>query len=192
VSHSVPIISRQAGARPPGGLKPFASRAFSLIEVVIAVAVFAGAIVAILGLLGPLMQNTREVLDSATAARLADSVDAELERLVRDPNFGFEWVEEQTSGEDFIELFGLQDGSYIVVADAAKNDPVTGKPRGILARDRYFRIVIRQLDAPASSDTFLALSIRAEWPYAVPAGENGVTTDETERQWFAFNTGLHR
>jgi len=161
--------------------------AFSLIEVVVAVAVFAGAIVAILGLMGPLLQNTREVLDSATAARLADSIDTELDRLVG--ALGFDEVRTATEGTNAIVMFGVQDGSYIVVADAVENDPGTGKPRGILARDRYFRIVIRQLDAPASSDTFLPLSIRAEWPFNTPAG---VETAETERNWFAFNTGLRR
>ncbi|HEX9783779.1 MAG TPA: prepilin-type N-terminal cleavage/methylation domain-containing protein [Opitutaceae bacterium] len=162
------------------------AQGFSLIEVVIAVAVFAGSIVAILGLLGPTLQTTREVIDSAVAARLADGINEELNRV------GFDFVKGATSppgeGETAnpLELFAIADGSRVAEKLLANS---TTDDRAIALPDRYFRIIVRQLAEPAPSDVFVALNIRVEWPFRLPDGtSNGVENEPTERRWFSFNT----
>ncbi|BET67062.1 hypothetical protein ASA1KI_19800 [Opitutales bacterium ASA1] len=133
-------------------------------EVVVAVAVFAGAIVAVIGMLGPSLRATREVLDSAVAARLAAVVDGELEVL------GFDAVESL----DEIEAYATIDGSYIVAATEVSNpenpraspDPIVqGLRPGIAAERRYFRIVISKVDQPPATAAFEPRLVRVEWPY---------------------------
>ncbi|MGH8018911.1 MAG: type IV pilus modification PilV family protein [Opitutaceae bacterium] len=149
--------------------------AFSLLEVVVAVSVFAGTIVAILGLLGPTLQTTRELLDATVAARLADGVALELKRV----GYGF------VVGRAEIEIFAVADGSYVVEASNANNksDDI---PRGIPLDERYFRMIVSDLDAPPSDpNEFRSLGVRVEWPYRLPP--EGAETEERERKWFSFN-----
>ena len=153
-----------------------------MIEVVVSVAIFAGAIVVVLGLLGPSLLTTREALDSAVASRIVDSVNMELKRLER--TSGFVAIKSGTTAPSEIALYGTQDGSYIV---SAGNDPITGAPKGVAPSDRYFRVVIRQLTKPTSSDWFLALNVRVEWPHA---GIGGTVVPVEERKSFSFNLGL--
>lgn len=165
------------------GFKRGRSDAFSLIEVVVAVGVFAGTIVAVLGLLGPALQTSREVIDSSVAARLAEGVDQELGRA------GYNFVSTSTAGAGEIHLYAISDGSYLAEESIVGNDPVTGNPKGIAAGNRYFRLIVTRLDEPVppADDSFLALSIRAEWPFNSAAGNEA---DATERKWFSFNTSI--
>ena len=80
---------------------------FSLIEVVIATAVFATAIVAIIGLMSPLSRRVEDVIDSETAARLAGSIQAELSRL------GFNTVSPEIAKGDPLYLYATPDGRRV-------------------------------------------------------------------------------
>ena len=62
-------------------------RAFSLIEVVIATGIFAGAVAVILGLLGALLRNAAEAESALAAQRLPDAVQVELTHLARSRGF---------------------------------------------------------------------------------------------------------
>jgi hypothetical protein len=166
-------------------------------EVVVAVAVFAGAIVAVIGMLGPSLRATREVLDSAVAARLAAVVDRELEIL------GFDTV----ASLDEIEAYATIDGSYIVAASEVSNpesprtspDPIVqGLRPGIDAERRYFRIFISKIDQPPATAAFEPRLVRVEWPYLyLVEGEDSFSSDEAQVRadaggYFTFVTAMRR
>lgn len=74
-------------------------RAFSLVEVVIAVGIFAVAVLAILALLLPNTQKVEELMDADVSRRLSENIQSELQRYSRlvaeqqkavNPNSGFD------------------------------------------------------------------------------------------------------
>ncbi|MBW8781618.1 MAG: prepilin-type N-terminal cleavage/methylation domain-containing protein [Verrucomicrobia bacterium] len=62
-------------------------RAFSLIEVVIAVGIFAVSIVAVIGLMAPSNKSVSEVRDADDTTRVVNAVQAELQRLAENQRF---------------------------------------------------------------------------------------------------------
>jgi prepilin-type N-terminal cleavage/methylation domain-containing protein len=173
--------------------------AFTLIEVIIAVAIFAGAIVVIIGLFGPLNRSIGEVADNGRAARLADGINVELMRL-RD-------TQSTTSGSKLdalatlvangavLNLVASADGSRVIRESDAVNDPLTGTPPGIATRDRYYLIEVRMQPAPlnytAGTSTFLALTATVSWPYQVATGPTtSIPSVVSERQSLLFNYAL--
>ena len=135
---------------------------FSLIEVVVAVGIFAIAIVGVIGLLAPTAKSIGDVTDTAAATRLADGVASELARL-RDsvptsgsPRLGLDglYTKISTGNSDTSKysLTAVADGSYVVRDDKttgssnpANNDPVNppaNQPRGIAKNNRYFIIEV--------------------------------------------------
>lgn len=152
---------------------------FSLIEVIVAVAIFAGSVVAILGLLSPASQSVEDVLDSYTANRLTENIRAELSRI------GFDEAVSLTGGTNTILLVARQDGERVLLLD----DPGGGAPAdrvlndatlpGMAERDRYFIISLgRQTGDLAYSPIsgFLALRANVSWPYQRPVGPQSTTT----------------
>ena len=55
-------------------------KAFSLVEVVVALGIFAIAIVSVIGLLSPTVKSVNDVVDDGIAQRLAGNVNLELQR----------------------------------------------------------------------------------------------------------------
>lgn len=151
--------------------------AFSLVEVVVAVAVFAGVIVAVLGLLGPSLRVTREALDSTVAARLADAIDGELRLL------GFGSATTITATAD-ITLFASPDGARVSLS----NEPSTSL-KYLGTQERYFAVFIRRLENPPTTATLLPLEIRAEWPYLRSDAESPPLRDD-RRAFYLFTTAL--
>ncbi len=150
--------------------------AFSLVEVVVAVGIFAIGIVGVLGLLSPSIKSVSEVGDTAVANRLADNIQVELERL------GFTAVTTALPNSGaLITLVANRDGSRVLLSTVADNDvAATDRPPGILHRDRYYGITVQQLSSlpyvAANSPGFIALSVRVVWPYQIPVGPAGATT----------------
>ncbi len=135
---------------------------FSLIEVVVAVGIFAIAIVGVIGLLAPTAKSIGDVTDTAAATRLADGVASELARL-RDsiPTSStnpthldglYTIINTGNSDASKYSLTAVADGSYVVRDDKttgssnpANNDPVNppaNQPRGIAKNNRYFLIEV--------------------------------------------------
>lgn len=171
---------------------------FSLIEVVIATAIFAASIVAVIGLMGPMTKRAEDVIDSEVAARLSASIQSELERV------GFA---DAVGLPAPITLFANPDGTVVrlgsgpevpLPVDRSPND--SGLP-GIPARDRYFRITLNRVTgqlafSPGTSGS-LALRADVEWPFWIPEGPatlnpTSVTTDphlevpEAQRQRMSY------
>jgi prepilin-type N-terminal cleavage/methylation domain-containing protein len=184
-----------------------ARQAFSLVEVVIAIGIFALAVSAILGLFGPLNRSVADVGHTMQAARLADAINVELMRirdsLAPDAESGLKLTSlNQLLNEGPIICVGSADGTRVVRLSEA-GLPITGIPPGIAPRDRFFLIEIRKQpdtipgsDLPnplAFRDVFLAVSATVSWPYQVPRGPQPDDADEADpaaRQFVKFNYAL--
>ncbi len=159
------------------------TQGFSLIEVVLAVGIFATVIIGVVGLLGPTVRSVRDVIDSTIAARLADGVDAELRRV------GFVGMVAATSGSTVLPLVATEDGSRIVRETDAGNAP-TATPPGIPQEERYYLVEVRRAVSPAytAGDPSLVLTIRVSWPYQRPG--SGTPVAPEDRSVFIFNTAI--
>lgn len=177
------------------------ARAFTLIEVVIAVGIFAGAIVIILALFGPLTRSIGEVADTSRAARLAEAINAELLRVcdAQVPTTGtkLDALADLVKNGAILRLVASNDGSHVVCETNADNDPVTGTPPGIALRDRYYLVEVRAQPAPlnytAGISAFLPLAATIKWPYQVatgPAPPDALAADLTQAQTILLNYAL--
>lgn len=144
--------------------------AFSLVEVVVAVGIFAIAVISILGLILPNTQAVADQLDDRVAQRLGQNIQLELQR------YGFETLVGELDNEDRrAYLVATADGSRVLItgedpfatwlptynnyrpSDASNHGAVTtplaaennletegtpGNPPGIAFRDRYFLVEI--------------------------------------------------
>ena len=149
---------------------------FSLVEVVVATAVFATAIVAVLGLMGPLSHQAEDIVDSEVAARLSQNIQLELERI------GFDSAVTITDPANPFYLVATKEGDRVLLASGTSpaDNPLSDTTLpGIANRDRYFRITVsRQTGALAYVDGtsgFLALQAEVEWPNLVPLGPASAT-----------------
>lgn len=163
-----------------------ARRAFSLIEVIVAAAIFAGAIVAVVGLLSPLSRRVGNVVDSETAARLCTSIQAELDRNPVDVVAAQTSPDAGTGEARTITLVVSSDGRRGRLwqsggggpADNALDDAALP---GIAERDRYFLVTIGRADetvyVPGVSGS-LAVRAHVVWPFRIPTGP--ATDGQTE------------
>jgi prepilin-type N-terminal cleavage/methylation domain-containing protein len=185
------------GAIPKGG--PGAAPAtmysrfggFSLIEVIVAVAVFAVSITVILALLPALTGREIETADRLVAARLPGALQAELARLAA-PGFDALAARTPVMGtplDNGLTLVATRDGSRLESLDYLP--PVNG---GIGAGAQYFVIECwRFADGPLRFDapqSALALSVRVSWPYRLPGAPAPTPVDS--RHELMFTVALNR
>lgn len=180
-------------------------RGFSLIEVLLAIGVFAFTILAVIAMLGSSSQATAEVLNSVNAGQISDAIRTELE------NYGYDALVSDTSGTGPLRLYGSKDADRVVLINNAGNDPEDDPP-GMYPRDRFFLIEIERLGVP-NEDSFahkladdwpfaaqLALSVRVYWPYNIPLGpptanpmgDDVRTVDSNRRSVAIFNVSIPR
>ncbi len=193
---------RQQAGRPPGK-RGFAAlsmtrnarvgtcRAFSLIEVIVAVALFAGTVTVILALLPGLTRRGVETADRLVAQRLPDALQVELQRLA---TAGFEALAGQTPSMGMPPVNGLafvatREGTRLHSRDV--QSPATGR---IADAEQYFLIECwRFSDGPLAYDpaqSALALVVRVSWPYRQP-GSSAPTAPE-QRHELMFTAGVNR
>ncbi|MBE2216391.1 MAG: prepilin-type N-terminal cleavage/methylation domain-containing protein [Opitutaceae bacterium] len=151
---------------------------FSLIEVVVATAIFAVAIVAVVGLLSPMNQRVSDVVDSEIASRVCATIQSELERNPVDA------VAEQTAPD--AGTGAARSITLVLSSDGRRGrlwEPGVGGPAdnplddaavpGIAERDRFFLVTIGRADATAyASGVSGSLGLRAQvvWPFRIPDG----------------------
>ncbi|MEX2381214.1 MAG: hypothetical protein WD490_02430 [Opitutales bacterium] len=179
------------------------AEAFSLVEVVLATALFALTIVAVIGLLGPSSKAVSHVLETNVATRLADGVNAELQRVSTVGANGFNnMVVQPTGAGRGIVLYATRDGETVVLGRFADEiDPVTSQPR-IAERNRYYKIEVRQLEgetlAYRSGAPYINLSVRVIWPHRIPSGPQSANpamdpsteVEPSKQSLAAFNTTI--
>ncbi len=182
--HPQSAAATSASGRPPRrGLA-----AFSLLEVVVAVGVFALGMVAVVGLYAPVAKSVSTVGDAEAAARVADAVRSRLQTLpfetaltlvqtpanlrrkdgdgAYNPNDGTKYPE---------VLFGKLSGD-VGVYDATRDPKAWYDARGarVPDADKYFEIdlVRNETLSPVAADATAALvayTIRVRWPAFLPS-----------------------
>lgn len=140
-------------------------KAFSLVEVVVALGIFAIAVIAVIGLLGPINQSIAEVQNGDDASRVAQSVQTELQRA------SFGTVQGFISANKL--LYANRSGSIVALdTDTAKWD--TDGDGSVSAEEnaaKFFEIRLK-LDSTLSpngdqasySEGYLAFFISMRWP----------------------------
>jgi len=163
----VSISSPRPGVSPAG---------FTLIEVVVAIGIFAVTVAAVLALLGLVARLPDEISDHDRAVRLADSIRAELVRLCDRTSVSetesrldvFAGLIPPAGSASPLHLVASTDGTR-VVRESEADVPATG----IVLRDRYFLIEVCQQPPPLNYTAgagFLAVTLTVKWPYQVPLG----------------------
>jgi len=166
-------------------------RGFSLLETILAVAIFATVITVVLALLPALARQGAASADTRIATGLPDALHAELRRLSEG---GFDefalavpvLAEPRPEGFAFV---ATRNGARLHVRDRAVAADVA-----IATGEQYFLVETwRFADEPLRFDStraFLALQVRVSWPYQLP----GVTdpTATAARQTVEFTASLNR
>ncbi len=164
--------------------------AFSLIEVVIAVAIFAGAVTVLLALLASTLRDSADAADAQTALRLPGAVEVTLREVATReglPTLAARIPVMDASADRGYLLVATREGEFVRLAGAA--------PGGTQQRNEYFLIDVRRFSAaPLAFDaarTVLPLQIRVSWPYRVLTPD-GLTVPVVfdQRRHVTFNLGL--
>ncbi len=149
------------------------SGAFSLVEVVIAVGLFALSILAVVGLLGPILDSIRESEETEIASNINELIRAELERI---PFTGPDSIEAWPTGtNDRVVLYASRDLTAIGVAGPGGNQwrqlltdlNALDSDRQYGVADTVFRIELRNSEAfPFDQNTHASRTfhIRVYWP----------------------------
>jgi hypothetical protein len=167
--------------------------AFSLVEVIIAVGIFAAAVAVILALLPVLTRQAAGSADTLTALRLPDALRTELQRVAM--TGGFDALAGQTRPmtaplPDTLTLVASRDATRVQTLSYLP-PPTTEQ---ISEDGRYFLIEAWSFnEAPLAFDasgTVLALHIRVSWPYRVPG--SSTASPPAGREQVTFNLALNR
>ena len=164
--------------------------AFSLLEVVIAVAIFASGVAVLVALLPSTLQRSADSVDTLTALRLPDSIKAELQHIGGSDLMG-------NVGSRLAPPGGSTDLKLRLVAARSGDDVRELGSETPTPRDRYFLVELYQFSsgqlAYNPSSAFLAINVRVSWPYQVlaPDALTGVVPLENRSQ-VTFNVALNR
>ena len=167
--------------------------AFSLLEVIVAVAIFSGAVTVLLGLLPGLTRQSAVSADALAALRLPDAIRVELARMATAG--GFDALANHakplaTPLPVTCELVATRDAARLH-ALVYQPPPVAGQ---IVEDSQYFLIEAwRFSDAPLAFDprgAVLALHVRVSWPYHIPGAL--AITPFGAREWADFNVTIVR
>ena len=168
-------------------------RAFSLVEVVIAVGIFATAVAVVLGLLPALVGQTSSASESLVAQRLPDPLRLELQRLAASGGF------DALASRAPIAATPLNGGlAFVASRDGARLHALDYLPPTMaeaLAEDEQFFLieVWRFPSGPLAYDpagAVLPLTVRVSWPYRAPGSV--VVVAAASRSQLTFNTSLLR
>jgi len=184
--------SKDRSAPQVSGLRSQVSpcAAFTLLEVVIAVGIFATAVVTLLALLPATLRESADSLDTQTVLRLPGAIETELHRLV--DTHGFDAFAARIP-----VLNASTDHGELLVA-AHQGDDVRRLAAGESPmRDQYFLIELQRFaSGPLAYDpagTVLPLCVRVSWPYRRLAPEGlPPALPASERHTLTFTLALNR
>ena len=163
--------------------KPFsvagAPGGFSLVEVVVAVGIFAIAVISVVGLMVPINQSVANVKDGDDAARISAVIQNELQRLGVLAVNGF---------IDGPSLYANRTGSKIGLTGSPVWDTDVPDLNGNNSTEafeknaqKFFEIKVRKspsLPFTAATDGFLAVNIEIRWPGYTADGNKFTATEE--------------
>jgi len=154
-------------------------RAFSLIEVIIAVGVFAVAVVVILALLPSLSRAAADSADTLVAQSFSDSIQVELTRLAT--SGGFDALANRIAARDGRRLYSP---NYLPPSVAGQ----------LPEAERYFLMEIWRFSAPPlrfdPTAAVLPVYVRVSWPYWNPGATSA--TPSSVRSQHTFVVSLRR
>lgn len=166
-------------------------RGFSLVEVIIAVGIFAAAVAVVLALLPSLTRQAAGSADTLTALRLPGAIRTELQRVA--VAGGFDLLAGQTKATpqpDTLTLAASRDATRIQSLSYLP-PPVTEQ---MTRSEQFFQIEVWSFNsAPLAFDpngTVLALHVRVSWPYYTPG--SAAATPLADREQITFNLALNR
>ncbi len=164
-----------------------AVRAFSLLEVIAAIAIFAIGMVAVLGLYAPVTNSVAAVGDAEAAARVADAVRARVQALPFDAALLLVQEVADVRAKDGAGNYNPNDGTKYPAVIFGRRDGEVGiyganQGRGawydsgrvtMPDGDKYFEIDLVRSDAltPKTGDAvaaFVAYTMRVRWPAFLP------------------------
>lgn len=155
---------------------------FSLIEVVVAVGIFAIAIVSVIGLLGPINKSVGDVRDFDNASRVVAAVQGELQREAQ--RIGLETF--ATTYLNQSAIYASSDGQKV----AAGGNTAVWDSDG----EKFFAITLTRntdLSDPADDDKsgYLAFTIKLSWPAYTPDGQQ---TDSSQQSVMVVPAAITR
>lgn len=139
--------------------------AFSLVEVVVALGIFAFAIVALLGLLVPITQSASDVTQNDYADRVVMTVQSALEQEYRRQAA---LNNSAAAYNYFVGLIGVADAALFASQDGSK----IGNPTTLPVEQRFFAVRLKPLPNYTLSlnDSKLAFNVELSWPAYLPDG----------------------
>lgn len=166
-----------------------------MVEVILAIGVFALTIVAVIGLLGPIAQQVRDLQDTKVANSLPAPIREELNRL------GFTYFVNDTFDDTRrlpAFLVGTEDGSRVVAIAGDFETPgspiaVEGSaPPAIDPDDQYFAIQVFEPEAGSNlsyndGDAHVAFRVEISWPNRLPGG---AFVQPEDRRTFEYHTAI--
>jgi type II secretory pathway pseudopilin PulG len=165
-------------------------RGFSLVEVIMAVGIFAGSIAVVLALLPSMVRQSADSADRLVAQRMCDAVRLELERQAAASGF------DALANAVPVMSAPLENGRALVAtASGLRVEPATGAGSGGISTDeQHFLVEVwRFPQAPLSYDpnsAVLSLYVRVSWPYRI-RGYVGPTRS-ADRDQFSATVALDR
>lgn len=181
-------------------------KAFSLVEVVVAVGVFAIAIVSVIGILAGVGKSVTEVSDADKAARLIGVVQSRLQASPFNAIAGSLKTASEVAGEsatynptgDSDVFFASEDGAIVAPYDNSAWGKASGGANTSDAANalKYFELTLirnETLSPSGPSDTsagFLAFNIRVRWPAFLSNGTQ--VTDHTQKEVLIIPAAITR
>lgn len=200
---------RKTSPPDPGaalGLPCAQARAFSLMEVVLSLGIFAAAIVVVLAMLGGSLRTQPDLVDRSTAIRLTDAVNGKLSALGyaavqgllfeanTNPNSPIDPKSGTTKAVLYINKTGDKVGTY--------PDVIWGQPGTNDAEKYYEAMLVRSPNtvlSPAADSAGATLAqltassvfftVRISWPAFT---SDGAIADRPTRSVFLFNAAVAR
>jgi prepilin-type N-terminal cleavage/methylation domain-containing protein len=162
---------------------------FSLVEVVIAIAVLAVSVAGVLALLPVVTRQTSEASESLVAHGLAGAVEVELDNLVRREGWTALVAKFPTSGSAAgLAFVGTKQGERIGAVETST----------IPQTEQFFLIELWRLDPVASGaveedSASLAVQVRVAWPYRLATADGrSVETKPEVRASVQFLVSVRR
>lgn len=170
--------------------RQFPTPGFSLVEVIIAVGIFAAAVTVILALLSPLSRQAATSANTLTALRLPDGILTELRRLATTGGF------DALAGQARPMTAPLPATLALVASrDATRVQSLSYLPPSgadpIALGEQFFLIEAWTFSqAPLAFDpggTVLALHVQVSWPYFTPGSPSVTPLADREQVTFALS-----
>lgn len=168
-------------------------RGFSLVEVVIAVGVFAAGITVVLALLPSLTNQSAASTEALVAQRLPDAVRMEMQRLAAAAGF------DALAANVPVMSAPLDNGlAFVAGRDGARlhalNYLAPAASEALLLREQYFLVEIWRFPSPPlaydAGGAVLPVYVRVSWPYRV--ADDGSPVVVENRSSLGFTCAINR